>query len=410
MHRSLFILLGLLSLSSVAFGQVDFRPGFIITLENDSIHGFISYKENGQNEPVCYFKPALEGKITPYSPNAIQGFRFQEDKYMASMQLPLTKDSLSEPVFAEILVKGKMQLIKHNLAFYAAKDGKLYKLEQEEVPTYLNGKRAVKIKKPYLGILSYLMQADCATLRSQITKTNLNEKHLVKLFEAYNGCVGIESQSYAESKSWGEFKLGGIAGIQFSRLSFEPTQGYSEGNYPGNPNSKIIPVFGLTYTYSSPRLNERFAIAGHLLFSMVNYEAVNVIDQDVRTIKNDYSIELSQLKLPLGIRYNLPTKFLQPYLTAGLSYTFHLKTASHWEQERNFMGIITQEEANFELKKSQFGPFLALGLQANRQKGGQYFLEVYVEKTNGITAKASKPENAFKSNVLTTQLSLGMRF
>ncbi len=86
----------LLIIISSSFGQNDFRSGFIITLENDSIQGQVDYRSNSQNYKSCIFK-GEQGELE-YFPNQIVGFGYTNDKFFSSQ--------IIEGSFVEVLVDG----------------------------------------------------------------------------------------------------------------------------------------------------------------------------------------------------------------------------------------------------------------------------------------------------------------
>ena len=63
--------------------QTDFRPGYVIKNEGDTVYGVIDYRGDQLMSKVCKFKNS-NNKLFSYSPFDIQSFRFVDGKYYVS--------------------------------------------------------------------------------------------------------------------------------------------------------------------------------------------------------------------------------------------------------------------------------------------------------------------------------------
>ena len=97
-------LLGILCLTSVR-AQINPRPGYIITNENDTINGYLDFRTGNKNSRKCDFCAETETIYKSYYPNDIKGFRFIEDgKMYISKKIKVNNESAD--VFLEYLNKG----------------------------------------------------------------------------------------------------------------------------------------------------------------------------------------------------------------------------------------------------------------------------------------------------------------
>ena len=64
--------------------QSDFRNGYIIDNNNDTIHGLIDYKGNHANAKKCIFKKDNNSQNQIFTPEEIKGYRFTDSKYYVS--------------------------------------------------------------------------------------------------------------------------------------------------------------------------------------------------------------------------------------------------------------------------------------------------------------------------------------
>ena len=106
LNRIFFI--SLLAISSISYGQRDYKPGYIITNKNDTVHGFINLKSNYQNSRQCEFKRNIDQEPDTYLPFDIKGYRVENSKFYVSKEVPL--NDTTEKVFLEYLVEGIVNL------------------------------------------------------------------------------------------------------------------------------------------------------------------------------------------------------------------------------------------------------------------------------------------------------------
>ena len=118
--------------------QTDYRNGYIITNENDTIKGQLNYKGSQLYEFVD-FKRAPAKPPERLQPQDIKGYGFEEDKIFRSRDHYLTKGEIKKS-FLEVLVQGEVSLLKYKKEFYATRQNdSLYHLSNEEKKTYVDG-------------------------------------------------------------------------------------------------------------------------------------------------------------------------------------------------------------------------------------------------------------------------------
>ncbi len=175
-------MLGLSSLS-----QTDFRPGYILTNDNDSIFGAIDYRGDLYMGQTCTFKDS-SGVIKDYNPDGLQAYRFIDEKYY------VTKEINAQKVFLEYLVNGIISVyyIRNQKSehYYIEKEGEdLAELPYREEYMECDGKKVIYESKKHNAILSYLMQ-DAPELSSQIYAIQKPNHHsLIKIAKNYHSAV-----------------------------------------------------------------------------------------------------------------------------------------------------------------------------------------------------------------------------
>ncbi len=94
-----------LFLTGILQAQQDFRPGYIITLEMDTLYGEIDYRGDILMSTTCRFKAPETKKIKAYTPDDLFGFRFTDSKYYVAETL-----ESGERLFLQYLVNGKLSV------------------------------------------------------------------------------------------------------------------------------------------------------------------------------------------------------------------------------------------------------------------------------------------------------------
>src|SRR5688572_22358710 len=108
MSRLLLICIAI-CLSELGFAQTDFRKGFVITLQRDTISGLVNYREGANAHEICEFKKLENLNATSYRPDEIFGYGFLDDKFFESRKVQEENKS-PRVAFVEVLVKGMVSL------------------------------------------------------------------------------------------------------------------------------------------------------------------------------------------------------------------------------------------------------------------------------------------------------------
>jgi hypothetical protein len=129
--RNLLVISCLLILGNLN-GQSDFKAGYVVLANNDTIIGEIDSRGDQKMSQTCRFKPVTSDSIIYYSPFDLMEYRFLNGKCYISKFL-----ENGNKVFLEYLINGKL-----NIYYYRDEKGEDY---------YLIGKEGFPLKViPYL--------------------------------------------------------------------------------------------------------------------------------------------------------------------------------------------------------------------------------------------------------------------
>lgn len=283
------LVLGFLLLTKLLFAQTDFRPGFIITGNGDSVGGKIDYRSDFLMSTVCTFKSS-DNAVTDYSPYDLAGYRFTESKYYVSKEVKGKKH------FLEYLIKGKISVF-----YNRDKEGDHYYIEKEreqiiELP-YVKEVRVVKGRQVFyestkhIGILNYYMR-DAPSLKSSIeTIPEPSHKNLIRLAQEYHHTVCKEEECivYEKRKSIVHILAEGYVGAaKFKSLN------------------TILNEVGASIYLSIPRTNERVFFKTGLI-----YDFSPKREDSIRTYR-----------IPLHLQYIYRVHRIQPKVSGGVNLLY----------------------------------------------------------------------------------------
>ncbi len=174
MSKLLIIILISLFLPIITFAKKDFKDGFIITLENDTLYQQIADRSEKKNYSSCITKK--NGEIVEYKPSDIKGFGIINDKFYSSQ--------IKDDSFVELIFQSDINVYKSKDHFYLQKNGKIYFLESNKNDLTIYREKNHQWK----GIIIFLT-SDCENFSDNLnSKIKLNEEELINLFELYKQC------------------------------------------------------------------------------------------------------------------------------------------------------------------------------------------------------------------------------
>lgn len=228
--------------------------GYVITNDNDTIHGTIDYLSGAENAEVCHFCPEGKSEFQPYSPDDIKGYRFQNDGvYYVSRTLPV-----KGKIFAEYLLKGGVSLYRYEdgmrtLFFIVDSGGKVGTIEAQDYSMY-DGDEIVKMKRNNLGSATAVFLGSEEAVRS-LWKEDITAENLVDITRRYNEqfcqedgeCIVYQYDSKKSSLYSRQLRI--EAGLGFCRV------GKSSNHY-----NTLMPRLGIGGEFTSARINPNLSL------------------------------------------------------------------------------------------------------------------------------------------------------
>ena len=318
MKRLILMNLLLLAVAGSAVAQNAKEPknpveGYVITNNNDTIHGTVDYLMGKENAKACHFQREGETEFHTYGPDDILGYRFLNDSiYYVSRTFPV--DGRDTRIFAEYLVQGCISLYRYDhgaetLYYMTDESGRTAILKEELYDKYTTGE-VMQLKRENLRdameILSASPEAVTALLHKNITAVNL-----VEITRRYHQKYCGESDGQKVFQYDSEKRPGYSA-----KLLLEA--GYDMGRASNDLTSKSVrmPRLGIGCEFTSLRTNPNFSY--YLMLVAAKWES------DMRIYENkDRAL---WVELDCGALYRFSrhcsNRRPKPFVCGGLSLAY----------------------------------------------------------------------------------------
>jgi hypothetical protein len=345
------------------FAKRDFRPGFIISKNGDTLRGFILYKSvNASN--ICSFRQELKGPVTEYTPMDILAYRFDDGRYYIPKEITL--EDVRKWVFVEFLIKGKANIYfmkdRNDHYFIEKDDGRIVELtEKEKIITEKDGKTFVKPEQ-YSGKLKSVL-SDCPDIYTEIDRMNLNHSSLIRLAKDYHTrvCTTEECIVFERKKRPPRLRIGFYGGYTLSTIKFGATKigknasgdtevievgklvsGYTSGGLLGcrfeienifssNEHSSIIMNVEIqrfsNYNLTEVGANEQLTYNGQIYI-------MSAVDASYYQHSLDVNLKAVAIKLPLMYNHTFLSGMVRPYVGAGVLNMFIISQNKEFNLDR----------------------------------------------------------------------------
>ena len=292
--------------------QSDYRVGYIITNEQDTIYGWIDYRGDIRNAKTCSFKEAMTDQTIDYFPSDIAAYRYIDSKFYISKNI----GGIDAPkqVFLEYLVNGLAKLYYYrdtdmNDYYYIEKDDQLYELKKDEREVLIDGTTKIRSTKSYVGVLKATLNV--WEMNNEIDKANLEHSSLINIVKNYHDYVctdGSECIIYEKKKSVKMLRFAPVVGVDISTIKL--MNAFTE-KYRFNPSSNL--TVGVNLNISIPQIDEKIFLQIQALYTKYYFFDTYEIPQSW----TDIHILSNVLQIGFSFKYEYPKGKLRPTFAAG---------------------------------------------------------------------------------------------
>lgn len=397
-----------------SYCQSDFQPGYIITNDGDTLHGYVDFRGEDYNARKCAFRLSSEGPTTTYSPGEITAYHILGGRYYISADIVVDDEEYA--VFLEQLVDGKASLYAlapgiiigreemyasaRKLFFLETAEHGLQILENTETIIKREGQfkwvnntavktsnSYVKVGHEYIAILKVNFQ-DQFELMDEIERTKFEQADLIRITTKYHELACPDEACIIYSKEGPKIKnrIAFIAGTHTSMLKIsDPWVSDETGNILCHSATGYVAGFQIE-SYSAG-FYERFFSRISILYSEVTHEYADA--------GSESHIKYSTFHLGMSLNYMYPRYRLKPFAGVGVYFMQSFENdesyiGSDWRTynpARRSIGPEVNLGANYEL-----GPNMNLKLQAS------YYYEMF----------RNSKDTFYESNINTLQIAMGL--
>jgi hypothetical protein len=381
--------------------QTDYRKGYIINQKGDTVSGDLNFHDGVKSYEVCDFKAHDNAESIQYLPTDIAGYGFSEGRRYQTKTL--TKEFNNQVVFVEIIADGHITLSRYRETFWIQKKGGDFtELQNDLVNKTKDGDLYRVHSNQYIAVINTLM-VDCKEVSPLIKRTQFHQKDLVRLVEAYNTCGSEPTENRNVDKRWLKLIPGVTAGVQFSSIDVSDLKTFFNDDLK-QIETEIAPVIGINLDICSPRVTERFLFNTGLWYTSSAY----YLKGQNPSLTNYVTINIDEIKLPLGVRYTLAPRKVTPYINAGVALSFTVKEQTSWRYESIAANTVyTFDKGSLPLKNSQVGLWGGAGVLVKLSSKLDSSIELRYERTDGIVDTGQLRQ--YTSHVSNLQLLIALR-
>ena len=348
MRNKSYLVVVLLAITNIVFAQGNFREGFILSNEKDTLLGFVKSTTPQQFREFCVFKTNTDSEIITYNPNDIWGFGIKDYKHFTTKEI-LNSDSIPELIFIEKIIEGKVSLYKDINTIYLEKDTLFIKIKENFIERDYTHSGSILIcysdNNKHKGKLFYLLN-ECPDLRTQIQKIEISERSLFKIVKKYNKCMNHDYLVYNEnSKAEITFK----PYINYNLISNKFNAHNRDQNYLNEIGTLQYNSFrfGFSVIYSLPKINDKLGFEFGLQYQKEEYKTVNYREiPPITSFTDSVEFKTNYLKIPLGANYKLFSQgYLIPFLSFGIINYFNISGSSKRFYTSQLVDVIQVHES-----------------------------------------------------------------
>jgi hypothetical protein len=308
--------------------QLGYSKGYIITHENDTIHGFISDRGDVGNAAVCMFKENKQGQAKKYYPGDIRAYRFDEGNYYFTAGVIDHDEKMLS--FTEVLVDGKIALLyycKNNeLSYYIrSEDGSVVGLPNKILT--LRKKTPINVTASFQSSTGNFMIAsykdslekifkNCYAIIPKIKDVEYDAKSLINISKEYINCTCNNDHcvTYEKNRNQSGPSFGVYSGVHLSQVRILESSIKS--------TAEVAVPIGLFVNVPITLLNEKISFQAELQARKLNYKQFD----NIPDIYTSIQMNATQVSIPLSIRYSFYPKKLRPTIGIGKEFAYSFNT------------------------------------------------------------------------------------
>lgn len=415
-NRTFWIII-LILISNIINAQSDFRPGYYIKPNNDTIKGLIKLRGDVRNSKQCIFKQKADSNEEVFNPTDIYGYRFSDSKFYISKTISVK--GVEKQLFLEYVLKGVVSLYYYidealkERYFLETKNGRLVELRNDIKKVQVNGRvKGVQENKKHIGVLKVAF-SDCKEIQSRIDQTKLNHKSLINISKKYHNyvCNGEECIIY-EKKPGKKLTFAPIISYSVSNMVVEDSYDIINGefetiNYPTIGILANLKLIGAKQQFSIQVTTEFFKNKFYNTHKLDNSSSI-YSEINVRT-----DFEAKFLFSTIGLKYKYPKGKIRPTIAAGMAFGRLSGKVSYSSTEYVFENSSTFYLNRVNMPTYIFGSFIQIGSDIHVSEKRTLYSNIRYSSISSkelIGEQFKLEDRSNKTTIKAFNLSIGMYF
>jgi hypothetical protein len=354
---------------SVLTAQADYRKGYIVKLNGDTLSGYINFQKEAINNTICSFKRFEIAISVSYSPEKIRAYGFSGGKQFMAANVN------GKYYFIEYLVKGDLSLL------YLNRGGKhFFTYDQDKVIVELSsGKISHPITKvEYSGYKEFLKEKlKDVDFQTSVQESNLEINSLTNLIKIYNNQSGMAfeiPQRPKEKNTLSDYNILGTNKLHFGILGgtsickFAPvikeTSYFFLTNADFKWNSNFIGGIFLRWNFSKVRPN--LSLQTNFMYQKVSLYGFSKHEKPMNRdiiLFDDVYIDFSEIKMQSVLNFSLLESKWRIVPHVGVGYNKRIKpTYRRFYEEYNTISSVVKSYEFFDFTISSGDPVLLGGV------------------------------------------------
>lgn len=395
------------SINHILSAQKNFTEGYVVTLNGDTIPGFINVKDFNLNYEQCQFQPENSKEKKTYAPRDIMGYGLGDYAYFISEAISDVEPEKPSK-FVEVLITGHLSLFKYKEHFIFQKDTLPYVVLigspsiREQNGVYIN----VKANLAHVGLLTYLFK-DCPDIVISASNTIVNRGKLMKFTRQFNYCKGVESKTYSKKKKLVKFTPSVYANMGSTKLMYDESINKNGDHFLRGVDAveNSIGQFGFGAGFILPRISDRLMVELGLNFSSFDYSRVyvmplslgnNIVGEQI----DDVKLAGKLVKIPLMLQYTfLPRSKTSPYIRAGAIFQSHQYEETGRAKQVIYQSYQTEDYFDYQISNPFPGLSLAIGVEQKIGKHIGIFVQAQLDRFSGFGEFDKQDEEVESANL-----------
>lgn len=356
-----YSLLLLFFITLAGYTQGKYQQGYFIDMNNNRVDCFIKDLDKAATPEKFDYRLTEGGERLTGTINTVKEFGIGDRKKYVRATVKLDKSlyhttdisrfsnekspSFEEViVFLSVLVDGDASLYMYEQGslrryFFKTTESEIYPLVYKKYVFIDEGFGSTEQLRENKEFHQQLFnQVNCGNMQAgDIMKISYTRRELVKHFDAYNTCKGIDYINYDSKQTQTVFNVNLRSGISFAEKTF------SVGRWSGKLDNKVIFRFGIELEILLPFHNNKLAV-------IIEPNFINYINEDT-----DLTLQVNQsggsvmrissyyqaIEIPVGLRYYFNLNDTSR-LFVNAAYTISSPINSKIKREESYISELSQ--------------------------------------------------------------------